>query len=146
MIKAPKSMAPIETTDEFFDKVTRSLAQGPVEDHRIVDGLDGLYQSLTGLKPRMLKSSLILWDVYEQQADDSLVDKIQDMTAEPDYNFLPKKIVTAFSKNPLYQQSVILFIYWMLLNRKRRLLKDWPFEKTVLEPFATDLGISTGEA
>jgi len=138
-----KSMALIETTDDFFTLVTKLLNYGPLEEHGIIDRLDGLYLSLTGIKSHTQKSSLVLWDEYEKFIDENLVDNVQELLDKPDYNFLPNTIKNRYSTNAFYQQSTVLFIYWMLVNRKRRLLSNWPFQRELLEPLAVDLGIST---
>lgn len=138
-----KSMALIETTDDFFSLVTQQLNHGPLEQYGIVDRLDGLYLSYTGIKSYIQKSSLIIWDVFEQFIDDNLVDSVQVFLRDSKYEFLSDTIKNKYSENIFYQQSTILFLYWMLANKKQRLIRDWPFPRELLEPLAIDLGIST---
>ncbi|ASF46781.1 GTP pyrophosphokinase [Methylovulum psychrotolerans] len=136
-----KSMALIETTDGFFTDVTHQLNDGPLEKHAILKKLDNLYFVFTGLTSCMQKSSLVIWDVFEQFIDDSLIDSIQKLL---DNNpFLSETIKSRYSEHSLYQQSTALFIYWLLKKKKQRLLSDWPLSKSSLESFAVDLGIST---
>lgn len=135
-----KSMALIETTDDFFADVTRQLNFGPLEEHHILERLDGIYYSLIDIKSHNQKSSIVIWDEFEQFVDANLVDEIQYMLN--DHKFLTDLIKTQYSQNVLYQQSTILFVYWMLRKKKRRLLNDWPFPKEMLEPLANDLGIN----
>ena len=85
----------------------------------------------------------MIWDVYEQFVDETLVDSIQSLFSKPSYSYLPDKIKQRYPENAFYQQSIVLFIYWMLINKKRRLLNDWPFQRELLEPMAVDLGVST---
>jgi ppGpp synthetase/RelA/SpoT-type nucleotidyltranferase len=136
-----KSMALIETTDEFFISVTKQLNHGPLEEHCIMKRLDNLYNTFTGLKSHTLKSSIVIWDEYERFIDENLVDKIQIMLKK--HAFLSNTIKEKYTENAFYQQSTVLFLYWMLENKKRRLLSDWPFQKGLLEPFAIDIGITT---
>lgn len=138
-----KSIALIETTDEFFTSVTKQLNYGPLQEHGVIERLDGLYFSTTGIKSHMQKSSTIIWDEYEQIIDAELVGNIQSLLTSPEFSFLADKIKERYSENVLYQQSIILFIYWMLINKKRRLLENWPFQRDLLEPLAVDLGVST---
>ena len=135
-----KSMALIETTDDFFTEVTDLLNHGPLEDYDIIDRLDGIYTSFTGLKPYHPKAAITIWDEFEQCINDTLVDKIQAMLKE--FGFLSEIIKDKYRENSFYQQSTVLFVYWMLKKKKRRLLKDWPFPREFLDPLATDLGIS----
>ncbi len=138
-----KSMALIETTDDFFTAVTHQLNYGPLEEYGIINRLDGLYLNLTGIGSHTQKSSIVLWDTFEEFIDDSLVDNIQKFLANPEYAFLSETIKKRYIDNAFYQQSTVLFIYWMLKNKKRRLLRDWPFKEELLQPLAIDLGVNT---
>lgn len=141
-----KSMALIETTDEFFTSVTNELNYGPLKEFSILERLDALFLSFTGLQPHTQKSSLVIWDEFEQLIDDELVGKIGDeLVSNPDYQFLRDPIVRRYSENTFYQQSTILFLYWMLIYRKRRLFRDWPLDSKILDPLASDLGTTTWE-
>lgn len=135
-----KSMALIETTDDFFTEVTRLLNHGPLEEHEIIKRLDGLYLNLTSFNSYNQKSSIVIWDTFEQFINNNLINEIQKLIIEN--SFLSDIIKTRYSENPFYQQSTVLFIYWLLKNKKKRLLSDWPLQKSTLEPFAVDLGVS----
>lgn len=138
-----KSMALIETTDDFFTSVTRQLNYGPLEEHGVTTSLDALYLRLTGMKSLSQKSSTVIWDEFEKLIDKNLVDEISKFLSLPNYSFLPENIKNKYFENGFYQQSIVFFIYWMLVNKKRRLLQDWPLQRELLEPFAIDLGVST---
>lgn len=138
-----KSMALIETTDDFFTEVTELLNEGPLKDHNLIATLDTLFSEFTALKPINQKSSLIIWDTYEDLIDASLAENIQNqLVNEPNYSTLKKTIEDEYPLNTFYQQSVMLFVYWMLLFKKRRLIKDWPLPHKLLEMLATDVGQS----
>jgi len=136
-----KCMALIETTDDFFSQVTSQLNHGPLEEHCVLARLDGIYSSMTGLQSYPQKSSIVIWDQFEQLIDENLVDEIQSTLSK--IGSLPEIIKARYSESVLYQQSTVLFVYWMLKTRKRRLLKDWPLSGSMLEPLANDLGVST---
>ena len=138
-----KSMALIETTDGFFSEATKELNSGPVDDNQIVERLNGLYKSFTGLDAHNQKSSLIIWDEFENLASDELITEIQDQVVNnPSYEFLSESIQAQYSKHALYQQSIVLFLYWMLMNKKQRLLRNWPFSRDILETLASDVSVS----
>lgn len=138
-----KCMALIETTDEFFVSATKQLNHGPLQEYGVVERLDGIYFSLTGIKSYTQKSSIVIWDEYEQFVDENLIGRIESLLASPRYDFLPDSIKNKYSENIFYQQSTVLFIYWMLKYKKRRLLENWPFQRELLEPLAVDMGVST---
>lgn len=136
-----KSMALIETTDDFFVDVTKQLNCGPLEEHSISERLDGIYYSITGNKPYNQKSSIVIWDAFEQFLDHDLIDSIQDLVENNPH--IPETIKRRYMEDNLYQQSVVLFIYWLLKKKRRRLLSDWPLPKETLDTLANDMGVST---
>jgi len=135
-----KSMALIETTDDFFGQVSSKLSSGPLEEFDVGVRLDGMYLSLTGAPPANQKSSIVIWDEFEELISRDLPDRIEQFLSKN--QFLGDIIKSKYLENGLYQQSVILFIYWMLKRKRTRLLRDWPLDRSLLEPLATDLGIS----
>ncbi len=138
-----KSMALIETTDDFFRDVTNLLNYGPLEEHKILEKLNGIYSRNTEIESHTQKASIIIWDEFEQFIDEHLVDNIQAMLSE--YAFLSETIKKRYNDSVLYQQSTVFFVYWMLKNRKRRLLEDWPLPRGILELLAGDLGINISD-
>lgn len=134
-----KSMALIETTDDFFTETTELLNSGSFQE-KDVKQLDAVYMDLTGLKPNNLKSSLAIWDVFDQFLDRKLISNIQKMVSGNPA--IKDAILTQHATNTFYAQSTILYVYWLLLNKKQRLLRDWPLDKNILKPLAVDLGIS----
>lgn len=70
-----------------------------------------------------------------------LVDDIKELIEKNPY--IPSVIKIRYVESNLYQQSVVLFIYWLLKKKKNRLLSDWPLQKETLVPLANDIGVST---
>lgn len=138
-----KSMALIETTDDFFSQVTKDLNHGPLEEYGVLNRLDGLYESTTGLKSFSSKSAHVIWDTFETIIDENLVDAIQSFLSKPELHGLGERIVKKFPENFMYQQSTVLFVYWMLYEKRMRLLRDWPLDRAYLDMLAADLGVST---
>ena len=137
-----KSMALIETTDDFFTDVTRLLNHGPLEEYGIQQQLDSLYFTITGLQPCKQKSSIIIWDEFEQFIDGDLYEHIQTLVKRPELGYLSDKIKEQYSSHALYRQSIVLFIYWLLKRKRTRLINNWPLELGILELLASDVGVS----
>ncbi len=134
-----KSMALIETTDDFFTLATKQLSNESFDKYSIRERLDSIYFGFTGMKPYFQKSSIILWDEYENYIDENLVDNIQTVLKEN--GFLSDRIKSYYLESSFYQQSSILFIYWMLSKRRINLIRSWPFKRELLLPLANDLGV-----
>lgn len=135
-----KCMALIETTDDFFCVATKALNDGPVTEFKIVEKLDTLFLNSTGLHSSSEKSSLIILDTFEKFITDDLIDNINKLLNRKP--FLITKIQNKYYVFKIYQQSVILFTYWLIDTKKRRTQEDWPLDRKILELLATDLGIS----
>lgn len=138
-----KSMALIETTDDFFTEVTKQLSQGPLEELAIVSQLDALYYGFTGIKADTQKSILTILDEFEDLIDSDLINTIEQFIKNNPA--IPEIIKSKYSDGALYKQSTVLLLYWMLKRKKRRLLDNWPLDKKMLIPLANDIGISTLE-
>ncbi len=110
-----KSMALIETTDDFFVDVTKQLNFGPLEEYSISERLDGVYYSLANIKPHNQKSSIVIWDSFEQFLDNELVDDIASLIEKNPH--IEDSIKSGYMKNNIYQQSVVLFVYWLLKKK-----------------------------
>jgi len=138
---AAKSMALIETADDLFSLVVRSLNSGPVQDHDVLNRLDRLYKSLTGRDPISEKATLILLDEYESVINDDLIERIENsFSTDLEYAALAKTIEQKFNFHQIYQQGIVLFVYWMLKQHRRTFKEKWPFDKTILAILAADVG------
>ncbi|EJB8451436.1 RelA/SpoT domain-containing protein [Vibrio parahaemolyticus] len=138
-----RSMALIETTDDIFSSVNKSLFCGVSEKYSIQENLDQLYFDLTKLKSiQAQKSSLVILDTYQEIIDDNLCAAISNFYNLSKYRYIPELIVTLRESNPLYTQSIVLLIIWMLIRKRRYLLNHWPLDKEIIVVIATDLGIS----
>ncbi|MBJ9577487.1 Uncharacterized protein conserved in bacteria [Acinetobacter baumannii] len=135
-----KCMALIETTDDFFCAATKALQEGPASEFKIVEKLDSLFLIKIGLHSYSEKSSIIIFDTFEQFITEDLIDNINKLLNRKPY--LIEKIKVKYSIFKIYQQSVILFAYWLIDTKKRRTQEDWPLDRKILELLATDLGIS----
>lgn len=135
-----KSMALIETTDGFFSEVVNELNKGPLQECRTDKKLDSIYSSIIGIPPHNQKSSIAVWDAFEDLLEEDLAEKIE--------SFIRKKSVIApivmekRIENNFYNQSIVFFVYWLLQHKKARLLRDWPLPIETLSPLASDIGIS----
>jgi ppGpp synthetase/RelA/SpoT-type nucleotidyltranferase len=135
-----KSMALIETTDDFFTAVTQQL-KGPIDELGIISKLDALYYSLTGIKSDTQKSLITILDEFEEFVDNSLITTIETFVQRNPA--IPEIIRSKYSEGAFYKQSTVLLIYWMLKRKKRNLLDNWPLDRQILIPLANDLGVST---
>lgn len=136
-----KSMALIETTDDFFSTVNRELNSTPIEQLNFQSSLDFLYTKLTGNIPTPAqKSSLTILDEFSEILSDTLIGQIEEL-------FIRRKeflelLVTEVEQYPWFSQSIVMFIIWLIRKEKIKAIEQWPIERRVLEIIASDMGES----
>lgn len=138
-----KCMALIETTDDFFSAVTRSLKEGPFDRFNISQQMDYLYLKTTGFNSHDQKSSLEVWYCLEQFIDSKLIAKLDKFVTENEW--IGVTIKSRYFSDYMYQQSIVIFLYWLLRTKKRQLLQLWPLSDEILELLANDVGVSIKE-
>lgn len=137
-----KSMALIETTDDFFTSVVKELKNSPRFSNNFKNRLDSLYFNVTGNQSVDLKSSFYIWEALEELIDDNMYENIITEIKEIGADNIASSIKLKYRYNSLYQQSIVLFLYGLLNNKVHQLRECWPFEMTHLVEIAGDLGIA----
>ncbi|KIP75176.1 (p)ppGpp synthetase [Vibrio harveyi] len=136
-----KSMALIETTDDFFSDVNNKLNRSASDELSFQQGLDTLYTELIGIAPRPAqKSSIVVLDEFDNLVNEDLIVTIQKLAERK--TFIIDSIKAGVNNFPFYSQSVSIFTFWLALKRRNRLLEDWPLERKILERVASDAGVS----
>jgi ppGpp synthetase/RelA/SpoT-type nucleotidyltranferase len=133
-----KTMAFIETTDDFFKEVTEKTANKPMVVLECF--LDELFESLTGKKPAKLKSSLFIYDTFSELIDENLPEKINRFISQTPG--LDELISEGKKRNIFYNQSVIIFVYWLVHKRRATVERDWPLDWQLASDIALDLNVS----
>lgn len=136
-----KSMALIETTDDFFKEVSTSL-KGPTEQYEIVLILDSLYSEFLSSPPLELqKSSYFILDTFEDLFESKFQSRIRRVIANTDYDLI--NVINAnSSRDPFYKQSISIFTAWLIIERRSRVIRDWSLDFNLLEEFASALSVS----
>ncbi|OOE65984.1 (p)ppGpp synthetase [Salinivibrio sp. IB868] len=136
-----KSMALIETTDDFFSDVNSRLISTVSENLNFQQQLDELYKKHIGLDSvAAQKSSIVVLDEFSGLITEELIGKLDVFIKNESY--LPGVIRNGINENPFYEQSVIIFVYYLIKKKKNTLLRDWPLNNKVLEKLAVDTGVS----
>jgi ppGpp synthetase/RelA/SpoT-type nucleotidyltranferase len=139
--KVARSMALIETTDDFFSEVDNSVNRTLVDGVDFQKFLDQLYFKLFKKEPvKAQKSSLVIIDEF--------VDCLPKDISETLSTFFEQNqgIAAMLNKNvnerSFYNQSVMLFVIWLIKKRTRSITNFWPLDAKILEELATDVGVS----
>lgn len=136
-----KSMALIETTDDFFSDVNSKLNKSASLKFSFQQGLDALYAELIGINAHSAqKSSIVVLDEFDNLIDSKLLDTIKKFVVQKP--FIVDAIKAGLSNFPFYNQSISIFVFWLILRKRTRLLEDWPLDRNVMERVAADSGVS----
>lgn len=113
----------------------------PIEPEKFFAELDVLYEDCVGVKPERTNTGNILREaLFDLCATDTL-ERIRTLLKEEGED-VKRVIWEGREDNALYNDSVTLFIYILLLRHTECLIDEWPLLMEVLEPFATDMGVA----
>ncbi|EMN5660568.1 (p)ppGpp synthetase [Providencia rettgeri] len=136
-----KSMALIETTDGFFKEVSTSL-QGPAEHYDIVSVLNALYEEFISSPPiDFQKSSFVILDTFEDLFESRFQSRVRKLITSNSHDLI-NVIKANSSKDPFYKQSISIFTGWLIIERRSRVVRDWPLDQNLLKNFASSLSVS----
>ncbi len=140
-----RSMALIETTDEYFEEVVRKMGNTALVETNTQSKLDQYYFNFTQRHPQNQKSTILIWDTFENLIDENLIEEIKERFSQEKYSFLRVKVSTEAEENTFYAQSITFFVYWLLIEHKNRVIEDWPLDTNILSSLAIDVGVSIGD-
>ncbi|USD36538.1 GTP pyrophosphokinase family protein [Ferrimonas sp. SCSIO 43195] len=140
-----KSMALIETTDEFFANVNSRLNNSSAENFNFHNEMDQIYTEFVGVCPDMRqKSSVVICDEFEKLITEDTTEKINKFLSKNNYI---KSIISDERTNyPFYNQSVSIFVIWLIKRRRTSVIEGWPLSRKVLQKLAADVGVSLDTA
>ncbi|MCW2107676.1 UNVERIFIED_ORG: ppGpp synthetase/RelA/SpoT-type nucleotidyltransferase [Rahnella aquatilis] len=135
-----KSMALIETTDDFFCAVSKALASEPDIYFNITEELDALYNDFIGITPEIQKSTLLILDTFRSLIDDKLIYNIKNLLSKSPE--IAECIKYNSKRSVFYSQSIVLFVYWLIKRKKSQLEENWPLDWEIIQIMASDVGVS----
>lgn len=134
-----KSMALIETTDDFFSDVNSKLYSNNYDRFSFQKDLDNLYREYIepSYNDEPQKSSTVIMDEFKELIDSTTAQSIESFIKSMDIN-----AVITNNDGLIYNQSIIIFVLYLIKNRPRQLVAKWPLDVKFIEDLATDLGVS----
>lgn len=138
---AAKSMALLEATNDYFEKVFNQVREATKAVRVITAALSAIYTREIGLDPRPSVLEGLLLEAYEGLAEHDYEGEIAAMLRDKTY--LVDKIRDRVARqNPLFAQPSILLAYLDVEKRGRAALSRWPLTDTEMEPLLNDFGES----
>ncbi|RJP99225.1 (p)ppGpp synthetase, partial [Salmonella enterica subsp. enterica serovar Schwarzengrund] len=82
----------------------------------------------------------IIYDTFEHIINDNFEEEmIKFIGKNPQ---LGETIKEKMATNKFYQQSVVLFVYWLIRRRKSTLESEWPLPWDIVSDMAMDIGVA----
>ncbi|EFH7222127.1 (p)ppGpp synthetase, partial [Escherichia coli] len=135
-----KSMALIETTDDFFCSVSKAINAASDGYAGIQRTLDNIYIALTKNKPNNQKSTLLILDTFKEVIKPDTIERLHQFIEEtPELELL---IQDGKEGSSFFEQSVVIFVYWLIKRRRSTLEKEWPLDWRLIQKMAADLGVA----
>lgn len=135
-----KSMALIETTDDFFCSVSKAINEASDSYAGMQKQLDRFYVDLTKSVPHNQKSTLLILDTFKNLIKSDITEKLHQFIEDtPELSSL---IEDRKNESIFFKQSIIIFVYWLVKRRKSTLEKEWPLDWKIIQKMAIDLGVA----
>ncbi len=133
-----KTMAFIETADEFFQRVINNTESKSIITCETL--LDSLFIQLTGIVPVKQNSSIIILDTFKDLIRDNFEEELGKFILRNKglAEIIKKKCVD----NKFYRQSVIIFVYWLIRRNKSAVEAYWPLKWSIITDMAMDVGVA----
>lgn len=134
-----KSMALIETTDDFFSDVSIKLNSNIYDTLDFQGQLDELYikyvDSNYSNKPQKLAT--VILDEFQELISSDTIQKIEILLQEIDISAVIKD-----KQELIYRQSIVIFVFYLIKRRTRQAFNNWPLDRKIIEKLATNIGVS----
>lgn len=137
---AARSMALVETADDYFDKVVEKTRQNdrPLEDAKQI--LDVSYRKHVEQESEGMKANTFIIDALLSLVGDNLEQRLDALVTSDGY--IVDRIKKRSRDKGLYRKSSILLLYLLVKTGPAELLEKWPLQQAELRPIFIDLGVA----
>lgn len=132
-----KSMALLETTDEYFEEVNSQMNK--IVAFTLLDKLSKLLEETMEHKINVsTEANYYIMDAFSLELENNifLISNIAEFS---------EIVKNNFNKTFLNTQPIIFFIYFMIINYKETLLSKWSLTREELRPLFNQLGVSIND-
>jgi ppGpp synthetase/RelA/SpoT-type nucleotidyltranferase len=139
-----RSMALIETTDEFFGQVVKALEDLDQPTRKLTQELLTIYnEKVIGAKPDSTKSNVLIVDALRRILGEDPGAQVRSMLQVKPY--IADHIASKAASNHLFRQPAILLAYLGVLSKPAETIGAWPLTQDELRPIFTQLGKNIGD-
>ncbi len=135
-----KSMALIEATDDFFERVMCDLEMASAPERNALLVLKQAYAERVGLHPESQKSNILILDAFSDVLGDDLAARLSALIEAKPY--VIDRVKDRAATQHLFRQPAILIAYLVASNSPATAKQQWPLTPEELRPIYQDLGLS----
>lgn len=133
-----KSMALIETVDDFFAQAVEELKKSTEPERNALRDLTQLYAKHIGVEPGSDKSNAIILQKFRGKLGAGLVARVEALlTAKP---FITDQIKKTSAISHSFRQPWILFAYLLVDSEPIQTNRNWPLTPDEIQPVYVKLG------
>lgn len=133
-----RSMALIETTDDFFLEVVKEIRQAGRPLENAMNHLERTYREQVGVEPETSRVNTLVLDAFADKLVPELGQSIDEFLAEKPY--VPGIIAGRAKHQLLFRQPAVLLVYMLASDGPRETKRRWPLTPDELRPIYDDIG------
>jgi putative GTP pyrophosphokinase len=139
-----KSMALIETTDEFFGKVVNELNQIEEPTRQLLQEVRSIYMNyLDVAAPDDAKSNVLIVEALRPVLGAEAAASLLSLVASRPH--ILEHLTSQAKDRHLFRQPAILLAYLGVMQKPAETMQAWPFTRDELRPIFTQLGKSVDD-
>ncbi|MCE5262970.1 MAG: RelA/SpoT domain-containing protein [Deltaproteobacteria bacterium] len=135
-----KSMALIEATDDFFERVMEDLGKASEAERKVLTVLERLYAEHVKSIPEGQKSNLLIIDAFSDKSGEDIEGRLNELLRSKP--FIVDRVIERAVHEHFYRQPAILLAYLMASSSPSLAKEKWPLTLDELRPVYMDLGLS----
>lgn len=136
-----RSMALIETTDDFFGQVVIALDELDRPTRQLLQQVHSIYrEAVTGVEPEGAKSNVIIVDALGPVVGADAAASLRSLLVAKPY--IPVHVAAQAASSHLFRQPAILLAYLGGASKPAETVQAWPLTREELRPIFTQLGKS----
>lgn len=133
-----KSMALIETVDDFFESALAQLTEATKPERDALLTLARFYEQEVGYPPGNDQANQIVVHAVIEALDANLIDQLRGLIAEKPY--VIERIRERHASHLAFRQPWVLLAYLLAARRPEWLMDRWPLTREEIGPIYTDVG------
>lgn len=134
-----KSMALIETVDDFFDVALAQLTEATKPERDALLTLASFYEEHVGYPPGTDQTNQLVVHAVRDALDPGLVDQLRELVSAKPY--VIDKVRERHETQLTFRQPWILLAYLLASSRAEWLIERWPLTRDEIATVYTDLGL-----